>query len=78
MFEDRLFRSENSPRPLPLIAVPRFYYKDLSPVNYFDVAEWPRMAGKAEVLLRFMRRNGYREVYSDPYILLYVPYDGVV
>ena len=78
MFEERLFRSENSPRPLPLIAVPRFYYEDLSPVDYFDAAEWPRMAGKAEVLLRFMRRNGYREVYSDPYISLYVPYDGVV
>lgn len=78
MFEDQLFRSENSSRPLPLIAVPRFYYEDLSPVDYFDVTEWPRMAGKAKVLLRFMRRNGYREVYSDPYILLYVPYDGVV
>lgn len=78
LFEMRLFRAENSARSLPLIAVPHFYYEDLSPVDYFNAAEWSRMAGKAEALLRFMSRNGYREVYSDAYISLYVPYDGII
>lgn len=71
MFEERLKRSENSARDLPLIAIPRFYYRDLSPTNYLDPVEHPEMHKKAEILFRFINRYGYQVVYVDDYITLY-------
>lgn len=72
-FEYQLFKSENSPKNLPLIAIPRFHYKDLSPINYFDVKENPDMQKKAAILFDFMQRHGYTKVYQDDYIILYNP-----
>lgn len=71
MYKNQLFQSENSIRELPLIAVPHFYYRDLSPTNYLDAAEHPEMYKKAQILFSFMNRYGYQKVYSDEYITLY-------
>lgn len=74
MYARQLFRAENSARPLPLIAVPQFFYEDLSTTDYLNPIQHPELIDKAEILLQFIRRNEYKEVYSDAYIILLAPY----
>lgn len=75
MFKRQLFRSENSTRPLPLIAVPKFYYSDLSYIDYNnDVLLHDRQSGKIEALYHFMQRYNYAVVHNDSYITLYAPH----
>ncbi len=71
MFENELFQSEHSVRELPLIAIPRFYYEDLTPVDYLNPVEYPSLHKKASILFDFMKRNGYYQAYQDAYITLY-------
>lgn len=73
MYSRQLFRAENSSRQLPLIAIPHFFYEDLSATDYLDPVEHPELIDKSELLLQFIRRNGYKEVYSDDYITLLTP-----
>lgn len=72
MFERQLHRAESS-RPLPLIAVPHFFYKDLSPTFYLNADRHPEMEQKIIILTDFMMRYGYKIVYTDRYITLYTP-----
>ena len=74
MFKNKLFQSEHSVRELPLIAIPRFYYEDLTPVDYLNPAEYPSLYNKATILFDFMERNGYYQAYQDTYITLYKAY----
>lgn len=74
MFNQQLFNAEHSSRQLPLIAIPHFFYKDLSETDYLSALEHPELYQKALLLADFIKRNGYYEAYSDPYItLLKVP-----
>ena len=70
MFERQLFDAEHSARQLPLIAIPHFYYRDLSKTDYLNAIEHPEMYEKAQILASFIQRNGYYEVYNDNYITL--------
>ena len=74
MYKEQLFESEHSTRELPLIAIPRFFYKDLTPVDYLDPSQYPALHQKANVLYDFMERHGYYQAYQDPYITLYKAY----
>lgn len=71
MFEKKLFEAENSSRELPLIAIPHFYYKDLSSTQYLDAQEHPELQEKAKILLEFMQRNSYQEVFHNSHLTLY-------
>lgn len=71
MFELQLLKAENSSRPLPLIAVPHFFYKDLSETFYLNPDQHPEMEQKIALLADFMFRHGYQVVYTDRYITLY-------
>lgn len=71
MFERQLFDAEHSLREHPLIAIPHFFYRDLSETDYLDAIEHPELHKKAEILFEFMRRNGYSIAYQDHYITLY-------
>lgn len=74
MFSQQLFDAEHSSRQLPLIAIPHFFYRDLSRTDYLSALEHPELHQKALLLADFIKRNGYDEAYSDPYItLLKVP-----
>lgn len=71
MFEQQLFKAENSPRELPLIAIPHFFYKDLTPTFYLDADKHPNMKHKISILTDFIFRHGYKKVYQGQYITLY-------
>lgn len=71
MFQRQLYDAEHSPRQLPLIAIPHFYYRDLSHTDYLNAIEHPELHAKANALIEFMQRHGYYEAYSDAYITLY-------
>lgn len=74
IFSQQLFDAEHSSKELPLIAIPHFYYEDLSKTDYLNAIEHPEMHRKAQLLAQFIQRHGYYEVYSDSYItLLKVP-----
>ncbi|MBQ6938667.1 MAG: hypothetical protein IJN35_02350 [Muribaculaceae bacterium] len=70
MFKQQLFNAEHSSRQLPLIAIPRFFYQDLSKTDYLNAIEHPELHKKALLLADFIERNGYYEVYRDEYIIL--------
>lgn len=71
LFRRQLLKAEDSGKCLPMIAVPRFYYRDLSESDCTDVDDHPELKDKADILADFMLRHGYREVYRDKYIILY-------
>lgn len=73
MFTRRLTQAENYNLQLPLIAIPQFYYQDLSATNYLDPIQHPEMIEKIEALYSFMQRHSYIEVHRDNYIILYKP-----
>lgn len=70
MFKQQLFNAEHSSRQLPLIAIPRFFYRDLSKTDYLNAIDHPELHKKALLLADFIERNGYYEVYRDEYIIL--------
>ena len=70
MFKQQLFDAEHSSRQLPLIAIPRFFYRDLSKTDYLNALEHPELHKKAILLADFIERNGYYEAYRDEYIIL--------
>ena len=74
MFRQQLFDAEHSSRQLPLIAIPHFFYQDLSKTDYLSALDHPELYKKALLLADFIERHGYYEVYHDQYItLLKVP-----
>lgn len=73
LFRKRLHDAETGSRPLPLIVIPKFKYKDLSYTDFLDNNEHPKLSDKAAILTGFMQRHNYQNVHSDRYISIYKP-----